>query len=188
MSRHGEGGKLSDAIKAPPLANWELLVRKHISLPCFHNCKQRIHKSKQTAVDEGHFYWISVYFLRLARRYRLPTSGTGLLQVRIPSEASDFCLRNFQTPSGAHLSSCSTSRWDTSPRGKRENSLRLTTNLHLTSTRICGAMPPILHTISWRVQGQLYLCLCSQYPTELAINIHSNRQSYGVRAFSNDQY
>jgi hypothetical protein len=35
--------------------------------------------------------------------------------------------------------------------------VRLITNLHITSTRICGAMPPIPCTISWHVQGQLYL-------------------------------
>ena len=115
--------------------------------------------------------------------YRLPTSGTGLIQVPIPSGASDFCLRNFQTSAWAHLSSYSTSGWETSPQGKRGMGVRLTTELHLTSTRICGVMPPVLYTIPWRVQGQLYLCLSSQYPTKPAINIHSNRQSYGVRLF-----
>jgi len=37
VSRHGEYGKLSDAIRTPPPANGELLVRKHRLLPRVHN-------------------------------------------------------------------------------------------------------------------------------------------------------
>jgi hypothetical protein len=48
--------KFSDAIRDPPPANGEQLVRKHGLLPCVHNYKERTRKSKQTAVDEGHFY------------------------------------------------------------------------------------------------------------------------------------
>jgi hypothetical protein len=56
VSWSGEGGKLLDAIMVPPPANGDLLLRKHRLFPNVHNYKQRIHKTKRTAVDEEHLH------------------------------------------------------------------------------------------------------------------------------------